>query len=188
LGGSESSVSSPLKLHSNYRSGWGSTSLRQCKATVFLFISLTQEKLNQKEENNLVFFCQNFGILGQNRSALTMESSHMPELLRVTSRGMSHTLSKYVSWQEQKIFRDLSPGTIASVTHLQFSRLHVSALTSTSFQTAHHTCTSTWENHTDEFTQQHNDFGRAPKVILMVKCNFFGMQMNILLSIFTQQI
>lgn len=88
-----------------------------CVFTFFL-----QEKLNQKE-NNVVSFCQNSGRAGLCRNVPSMESSHTPELLRVTSTGMSHTLPKYLSWQEQKIFRELSPGTIASVSQLQFSRL-----------------------------------------------------------------
>lgn len=83
-----------------------------------VFIVFLQERLNKKEQNNLVSFCQNSGRVGLCRSVPTMESSHTPELLRVTSRGMSHTLPKYLSWQEQKIFKDLSPGTIASVSQL----------------------------------------------------------------------
>lgn len=131
------------------------------------FYSFPQKRLGQKGENNLVSFCQNSGVVGLCREAPTVESSHSPELFRVTSRGMFHTLPKYLSWQQQKTFRDLSPGTIASVSQLQFSRFCVSALTSTSYQRTYHTCTSTWENHAKEFTQQYSNVGRAP--ILMIK-------------------
>lgn len=115
------------------------------------FILFPKKRLSQKEGNNLVSFCQNFGIVGLCRNAPTVESSHTPEW-RVTSRGMFHPLPKYLSWQQQKLFRDLSPGTIASVSQPQFSRLCISALTSASYQRAYHTCTGTWENHANEFT------------------------------------
>lgn len=88
-----------------------------------IFTFFLHERLNETEENNVLSFCQNSGRAGLRRNVPSMESSHTPELLRVTSTGMSHTLPKYLSWQEQKIFRDLSPGTIASVSQLQFSRL-----------------------------------------------------------------
>ena len=116
--------------------------LLSAKTIVFILFFYPKKVQVKKGENNLISFCQNFGTVGLCRNAPTVESSHTPVLWRVTSRGMFHTLPKYLSWQQQKIFRDLSPGTAASVSQLQFSRLCVSALISISYQRAYHTCVS----------------------------------------------
>lgn len=104
-------------------------------------------------------------ILAQHINTPTRDSSHSPELIRVTSRGLSHTLPKYLKWQQQDS-QDLSPGTRASASQPQSS-----ALCSCCGLTLNSTspCKRTWESHTHEFTQQHSNFGSA--TILMINHN-----------------
>lgn len=101
---------------------FSSHSASSAETTVCARASFFPKKGEVKRESDPAASCMDSGAVGQCGAAPAVESSHTPAQLGGTSRGMFHTLPRYLSWQQQATFRDLSPGTVASVSQLQFSR------------------------------------------------------------------